>query len=170
MKTKKYNISLLIFVLLCCNGFCQEKLIRIGPSYSNTKITLEPIHIYDGIPMNTKIFEALVNLNTIDSIVVLKDSIYNKLGEAKHYGIIELYTKDSINTGLKYILEKSNHWMYKHPLSALKINNSKTKWNRRIIRKLITLRPEEIIDINTVEPNSTRGQENGLMILKILNY
>ncbi|WP_282013765.1 hypothetical protein [Marinifilum flexuosum] len=169
MKTIKLLI-LIISLTISCTCFCQEKLTYIGPSYSNIKKDLGPIYICDGIPFKKiQHIKPFINSNLIDTILIRKNAVLNHLGDTVHYGIIEFYTKDSINTGLKYILEKSNHWMYKHPLSALKINNSKTKWNKRIIRKLITLRAEDIIDINTIEPNSTRGPENGLIILKINN-
>jgi hypothetical protein len=165
---KKWILSILIvqsFVLL---GNSQDTIIRIGPSMPTIDSSLKPIFIYDGV-----LFYSVEDINlkgdseTIDSIYVRKDIVFNCNGDANFYGIVEIYTKDSIHTGLKHILNKTDYWLYKNPLALLEINGEVVKWNKKTAERLFELKPENIKDIKIIDSNNSIYQANGLLILTI---
>lgn len=149
-------------------GFSQDTIIRIGPSYSTFDKSLKPIFVYDGVPFEKfKDMKFRETPDIVDSIYVRKDSVLDYRGDLKYYGIIEIYTIDGIHTGLKYILEKTDYWIYKRPLALLQINDKVVKWNKKTAKKLFELKPENVKDIKIVDSNNSTYQANGLLILTI---
>jgi hypothetical protein len=144
----------------------QDKDIRIGPCCSHVN-KLQPIFICDGILFKSiEQSELSIDYSTIDSIRIRKDTLFDYKGVAKHYGTVELYTKDSVNTGLKYILNKTNYWLYRYPLASLKINKRSVNWNKKTVSRLMALKPEDIIAIEVVETAKGKYQD-GLLKLRI---
>lgn len=158
----------LAFSLIGFQTYSQDKDIRIGPCYSNINNKLQPIFIYDGIILKSiEQSDLPIDYRTIDSINIRKDTIFDYKGVAKHYGTVELFSKDSVNTGFKYILNKTNRWTYHHPLASLKINGRIVKWNKRTANRLMALKPKDIIDIKVID--SAKGKyQDGLLKLRIL--
>lgn len=157
----------LAFSLIGLQTYSQNKDIRIGPCYSNVNNKLQPIFICDGILLKSiEQSDLPIDYSTIDSINIRKDTIFDYKGIAKHYGTVELYTKDSVNTGFKYILNKTNRWTYHHPLTLLQINGEIVKWNKRTAKRLMELKPEDIKDIKVFEAAMDKYQD-GLLKLRI---
>lgn len=163
-------MRLFLLIALSLIGFqtySQDKKIRIGPCRSIIKSKLQPIFICDGILLRSiEQSDLPVDYRTIDSIYIRKDTIFDYKGGARYYGTVEMYTKDSVNTGLKYILNKTDYWLYQHPLASLKINGRIVKWNKRTTNRLMALKPEDITDIK-VNGSDAGKYQDGLLKLRI---
>ena len=165
----KYLLYLftLAFSLSSFQSYSQAKDFKIGPCCSSVNNNLQPIFICDGILLKSiEQSDLPIDPSTIDSLSMRGDSLFDYKGILKHRGIVEFHTKDSVNTGFKYILSKTNYWTYNHPLTLLEINGEILKWNRKTAIRLMALKPEDIIDIKVID--SAKGKyQNGLMKLKI---
>lgn len=167
----KYIIIVSV-VLASVSSYCQDTIRWKGLYDSNPKRNiLQPIYVYDGIPYgiigihNNVLIDQSSSL--IDSVSVRKETVFNDRGEAKYYGIIEIFTKDSINTGLKYILQKTNYWIYRNPLASLEINGNAENWDSKTTELLLGLKPDDVIEANVIDSSRINHQPNGLLRLKI---
>lgn len=165
-------IMIVSVVLVSISSYCQDTTRWKGlyDSSPNRNILL-PIYVYDGIPygivgIHNNVLIAQ-NSSLIDSVSVRKETVYNDRGEAKYFGIIEIFTKDSINTGLKYILQRTNYWIYRNPLAMLEINGKVENWDTKTTELLLKLKPEDVIEANVIDSSRVNHQPNGLLRLKI---
>jgi hypothetical protein len=170
---KKWTLSTLLFLFFVSFGYSQDTIIRIGSSYLTIdKRTidkgLKPIFVYDGVPFESvEDLNKIINTDVIDSIYVRKDSVADYRGKVKFYGVIEIYSKDTIHPGLKQILIKTDYWLYKYPFTLLKINGKVVKWNKRTANRLFDLKAENIIDVEIIDSKNSTHQANGLLKLTI---
>ncbi len=165
-------IMIVLIVSVSISSYCQDTIHRKGLYDQRPKGNiLQPIFVYDGIPYGMDGIHNDVILSQksglIDSVFVRKVTLNNDRGVAKCYGIIEIFTKDSINTGLKYILQKTNYWIYRNPLAILEINGKVEKWDNKTTEILLRLKPEDVIEINVIDSSNTTHQAYGLLRLKI---
>ena len=142
------RINYLLFLLVCLIPMFlvgQDNQIRIGPGPLPNRP--EPVVICDGIRLPSSVVRNFFDENkaVIDSVALLRDSVFNCEGELINFGIAKIHTKDSVNPGAKKILALTNGWLYKHPLTELMINNSVVDWNEKTYRKLTGINPENII-------------------------
>jgi len=165
----KYLLYLftLAFSLSSFQSYSQAKDFKIGPCSSSINYKLQCIFICDGILIKSvEQSDWPIDPSTIDSVAMHGDTLFDYKGVAKHYGTVEFYTKDSVNTGFKYILSKTNYWTYNHPLTLLEINGEFLKWNKKTAIRLMALKPEDIIDIKVID--SAKGKyKDGLLKLRI---
>ena len=150
-------ILLTLSIVLSLRSFSQEKIIRIGPGPQARKP--EPVFIFDGIKIPSSITNeifAVGNNEVIDSVSILPDSIFDCNSKLTNIGIAKIYTKDSVNLGAKEILRLTDSLLYKYPHTKLIINNTIVDWDENTYRRLIKLKPEDIIRAKTKENELTK--------------
>jgi len=142
---KPKYVSHILFILLTLNAFGQEKIIRIGPGPLPKKP--EPVVIIDGIIVPSGNIEHVLvdNKDVIDSVSIQQDSIFDCSGKLVNLGIVRIYSQDSINSGAKKILKLTDNFIYQHPLTKLKINNTYVAWDENTFNKLTNLKTDDII-------------------------
>ena len=166
MKIEIFLVALFFFTTLLTYG--QDTIIRIGPSLPSIDNSLKPIFIYDGIPLySDNQLDLIDSPDIIDSIYIYKDTIFNCKNKPEYYGIVEIYSIDSINLGLKYILNQTNFWIFNNPLAEIEINRRKKSWNRNLAKQLMEMKPEDILKIEIVDSVYSVGCSNGLIRLTI---
>jgi hypothetical protein len=145
---KNKYLLFLLFALISITSLGQNKEVQIGPGPLTDQP--EPIFIYDGIKLTSKISKIVFskeNMIIIDSVSIQKDSIFDCNGQLINLGIIKIFTKDSVNIGAKKILELTDNWIYNNPMTELEINNKLVEWDDNIYNKLISLKPENILSV-----------------------
>lgn len=129
---------------------------------------LHPVWIIDGVPFLTSSVSCHnISPETIDSIRVQNDTLFSYTGRALYYRIIKIYSKKSINQGLKHILKKTNYWVYENPLTMFEINGIYLNNDTILLKKLFSTTRKDIkrISINKEERNSNLGY--GVIRLKL---
>jgi hypothetical protein len=150
-----FTIALFLAIGLTQAGQGSER-IKIGTVYSSYDLKLNYFFIIDGVPI-FKLKESrriLLKLDTtlIDSIILHK-GIVNKCSEKTRYSaFLEVRTKNSINIGLKYILDETDSWILGNPMAALMINGKKKRWISVFKHYLSSLTPASIEKISIIEP------------------
>lgn len=137
---------MLFFVLFNLTSFAQNKVIRIGPPCPKPKP--DPAIVYDGVRIPSKVKFAILNnklSETIDSLSIQMDSIYDCSGTLTNVGFVKIYSKDSLNLGAKKILALTNNCLYDYPLTKLTINKEEVEWDEETYYNLIGLKPEDIV-------------------------
>jgi len=144
MKTR--NILSLIFLLVFSSTFAHVTSTSASSETNSQK--LSTLFIYDGIILppsmaNDNFIEERKAI--IDSITVEEDSVYDCMGELAFVGIVRIYTKDTINSGAKRIMELTDNWMYRQPTCRLMINNEKLLWDEETYHRILGLKADDII-------------------------
>ena len=158
---------LLTILILCISfsSFSQDNA-KGGLIHDKFPYLLQGVFIFDGVPFEN-INDLEIDKDQIKSVKVFKGTVFNRQGVAKYAGIVAVYTKDSIHTGLKYILSKTNDWMYKNPLTQLEINGKPRQWNTQTAKLLFRLKPEDILAVRLVNTTKNSQQTEGVLQLKI---
>lgn len=143
---KLERLLVLFLVLLNLTSFSQNKDIRIGPPPPRSKYKL--LIVYDGVRIPSKVKLDILNnefSETMDSVSIRMDSIYDCSGTLTNVGFVKIYSKDSLNLGAKKILALTNNCLYDYPLTKLTINKEEVEWDEETYYKLIGLKPEDIV-------------------------
>lgn len=142
MKTRNLLSVLLLLVLTTALGQKKESEVTSTPSNP------EPIYIYDGIVLPPCLAtDSFIDTKRaiIDSMSVEADSVFDCDGELTHLGIVKIYTKDTIHSGAKQILDLTDNWMYRQPACKVMINNKHLEWNEETYKRLIGLKADDIV-------------------------
>ncbi|HPM03566.1 MAG TPA: hypothetical protein PK816_15520 [Candidatus Cloacimonadota bacterium] len=156
-------LSVLFFALMSMTSFGQKKEIRIGPGLPPSRP--EPVIIIDGIRVPNVIVRDFLKPEDIDSISVQADSIFDSVGEFNNYGIIRIFTRDSVNPGAKKLLDLTDNWMYYHPQTALKLNRVQYEWNLETYKKLAATKPEDILSARVKRIKNDDGK--AILMVKV---
>lgn len=133
---------------------------------NDTDKDLEPLWLLDGVPLYTNDETKSIEMKNI-SIDLNKHEVLDCKGSAIYGGLIKVTTNDSVNLGLKYILRKTNNWIYKHPLADYEINGVIVNKDITLKTGLLTIKPEMIKEIEIVEPDSLLVNcSNGVIKIK----
>jgi len=164
-------LLLTLFLISGLIGFGQvTQDLRIGPNYSTNDSKLDYFFVYDGIPVfkHKEIIKIIKDTTTIDSIFIQKGIVSNCDQKPLYNAIIVIMTKDSINTGLKYILAQTDNWILKNPMADLMINGKKASWIKELKHRLTLISPAMILKIDLVEPDfESKKCSNGLIKLTL---
>ena len=127
---------------------------------------LEPLWILDGVPLYTEEEWRKIDMKNL-SINIQKQKVIDCSGHAIYGGFIHAIMADSVHKGLKYILKKTNNWILIHPLADYEINGVVVNKDKTLKEKLFALKPEDIEEIEIVEPNTVAENcSNGLIRIK----
>jgi len=151
------RLVLVATIITYCNYvFSQGSLkIILKPDSSIVSTDARLIYVYDGVPIlnGDKVMD-LVDPETIDSIRLHKRPIFSCEYERLYDALLEIQSKDSVNVGLKYILSRTDNWIFANPLSDLYVNGAKTEWDNGFAQ-LSSLDPSLIIKIELTDSNRT---------------
>jgi len=127
---------------------------------------LEPLWLIDGVQLYTNDETKSIEMKNT-SININKHEVIDCYGQAIYGGLIQVTTNDSINLGLKYILRKTNDWIFTHPLADYEINGVVVNKDITLKTGLFTIKPEMIKEIKIVEPDSILVNcSNGMIKIK----
>ena len=141
-------------------------------TYGETKFTKrEPIVIFDGVNLTSSILKT-IDVGTIDknSFRITRDSIFDVNHVLKYQGKVELSSVYTLNSGLKYIKEKTNNWVAEHPLTVFYLNGELLTNDSDKLNKLSAIKISDIKSITVFKPEEAKlkyGQtaENGAVII-----
>jgi hypothetical protein len=145
--------GILFFLFFEAIAFAQGQN-RIICQPSPGKNILPPMIIIDGFPSGSYTLNGL-NPATIKTISVQKDTLYDCDYKPVYNGVIIVSTKDSCNSGLKYVQEQTGNWILTHPLAEFKINGRTVLQDPERIKKIFQLNPSRIIKIKITEPEAS---------------
>ncbi|HEY9124823.1 MAG TPA: hypothetical protein PK252_04750 [Bacteroidales bacterium] len=109
MKLKITLFTFFVFLHLMFIG--QKQSVRIGPPCP--KQQYEPLFVIDGIRIPPSVGSKFMDekKETIDSLSLQPDSIFDCNGKVTNFGIVRIFTKDSINTGAKKIQFLTDYYL-----------------------------------------------------------
>jgi hypothetical protein len=165
---KIISITIAINILSKIYVFGQDTaIVKLAPSIHTIYSGLNPLILYDGIPLYSSDELSKVDPQLIDSITVTKDTIFDCNGQATYFGLIVVKTKDSQNLVLKQLLKKTNDLILRHPLIDYELNGQIVNHDIELKKQLFTLRIDDIRIIEIVKSDTdTVNCQNGLIKIK----